>query len=230
MIPLLVLVWFHINGSDLQCFKCWALFFIGPLKKKKRLYFIFFFSLPVSLQERMALSLMQRRQAARPAERATPIRHLPTRLWRCWVVCWWCCASPPPGWVPLRWLSWPSSPSPVPFSSPGSVVTGTSSFSPSTTPDTLFSHGRSRPPYKNSGKVSAKLYLYPVERCFVNNGPFNNRTLTLLLYVAPAQIVKLMPESIAVRLCFQQQTNHPTVAETLALPTGPYSLFQWNKF
>lgn len=207
MTDLLVLVWFHINGSNRQCFKLGLLdIILESWSNKKSLSFIVFFS--VSLQERTALSLMQRHQAARPAERATPIRHLPTRLWRCWVVCWWCCASPPPGWVPLRWLSGPSSPSPVPFSSPGSVVTGTSSFSPSTTPDTLFSQGKSRPPYKNSGKVSAKLYLYRVERCFVNNGP-------LLVTCCFGTDYKVY----AVRFCFQQQTKHLIVAGRLALPT-----------
>lgn len=47
MIPLLVLVWFHINGSDLQCFKLGLLGSIlhRTIKKnlKKSLHFIFFF-------------------------------------------------------------------------------------------------------------------------------------------------------------------------------------------
>lgn len=128
----------ELTGRDVQCIFC------------------FVSSSTAYHQERTAQSLTQRLLAARPAERARPIRHVPTQFWRCWVVCWWYCVSPPPGWVPLRWLSWPSSRSPVPFSSPGSVVIGTSSSSPSTTLDMLLSHERSRPPYKNSGKQPAK--------------------------------------------------------------------------
>lgn len=50
---------------------------------KIKLYNEFFVSVlypTVSLQERTAQSLMRRRLAARPAERAAPIRHLPTQL------------------------------------------------------------------------------------------------------------------------------------------------------
>lgn len=125
------------------------------MQRCNNIFSIIVFSSVVFYQERTVQSLMQRHQVARPAERAGPIRHVPTQLWRCWVVCWWCCVSPPPGWVPLRWLSWPFSRSPVPSSSLGSAATGTFSSSPSTTLDMRLWHGRSRPPYRNSGKLPA---------------------------------------------------------------------------
>lgn len=109
----------------------------------------------------MARNLTQRHQEVRPVWRASPSIRAPTRLWRCWVVCWWCCVFPPPGWVPLRWWSWLSSHSPVPSSSPGSAATGTSSSSPSTTRDMSSPHGRSRPPSRNSGKPHLRSFKKP---------------------------------------------------------------------
>lgn len=112
-----------------------------------------FFPLFVSHQERMDQSLMQRHQAVRPVERAGPTRHALTQLWRCWVVCSWCCVSPPPGLAPLRWSSWHSSRSLVLSSSPGSAATGISSSSPSTTRDMWSPQERNRLPSRNSGTL-----------------------------------------------------------------------------
>lgn len=126
-----------------------------------------FFSPLVSYKERMVQSLMQRHQAVRLAERAAPTRHVPTQLWRCSVVCWWCYASHPPGWVPLRWSSWPTSPSPVPSSSPGSAATGTSSSSPSTTLGMWLPRETSRPPYRSSGSLRSNYIQIKTDKVFM---------------------------------------------------------------
>lgn len=55
MIPLLGLVWFHINGSDLQCITLGLVDYTPHKKTKVYISFPFF---SVSLQERTALSLM----------------------------------------------------------------------------------------------------------------------------------------------------------------------------
>ena len=136
------------------------IYWILHMWRSAMLFPVIVLSPTVSHQERMVQSLMQRHPAARQAGKAGPTRHVPTQLWRCWVGSSWCCVCLPPGWAPLSSLSWPSSHFPAPSSSPGSVVTGTSSSSPSTTRDMLSSRGRSRPQYKNSGTVSKHHYVF----------------------------------------------------------------------
>lgn len=132
--------------------------------------FLYYKAFALLYQGRMAPIPTQRPLEVSPAERAAPIRHVPTRLWRCWVACWWCCVCPPPGSVPPRWWSWPSSRSLAPSSSPGSAATGTSCSSPSTTPGMLSSHGRNRRPFRNSGKLqrvkNPMIFHYFSKSCF----------------------------------------------------------------
>lgn len=104
-------------------------------------------------QEKMVQSHTQRLQLVKPVVMDLHIRPAPPQSWRCWVAFLWFCVSPRPGWVQRKWSSWHTSPFPVPFSSPGSAPTGTSSPLPSTTLGMWPQPERSRRPFKNSGEV-----------------------------------------------------------------------------